>query len=140
VGINRDLVEDRLSFIARCVEALERLAAADRATFISDDIKTAAAESYLRRSLEAVFDIGRHLVAKSGYRQLASEYRSIARGLVEIGAVGPDLGEKLVNMAGYRNRLVHLYHEVTEDELYSILSSELDDLRRFVRAIRDYCG
>jgi len=59
---------------------------------------------------------------------------------VEIGAVGPDLGEKLVNMAGYRNRLVHLYHEVTEGKLHSILSSELDDLRRFVRAIRDYCG
>jgi len=110
----------------------------DRAAFASDDVRTAAAESYLRRSLEAVFDIGRHLVAKSGYRRLASEYKSIAKGLVEIGAVGGELGEKLVDMAGYRNRLVDLYDEVTADELYSILSSELEDFRRFVRAIRDY--
>ncbi len=138
MAVNRDLVEDRLTFIAKCVKALERLAAVDRAAFVSDDVRAAAAESYLRRSLEAVFDIGRHLVAKSGFRRLASEHKSIAKGLVEIGAVGGELGEKLVDMAGYRNRLVHLYDEVTADELYSILSSELEDFRRFVRAIRDY--
>ncbi len=32
---------------------------------LSDRRNPAAAESYLRRSLEAIFDIGRHILAKS---------------------------------------------------------------------------
>ncbi|WP_236608264.1 DUF86 domain-containing protein [Dictyoglomus thermophilum] len=34
------------------------------------------------------------------------EYKSIAKGLVEVGVADKDLGEKLVQMVGYRNRLV----------------------------------
>ncbi len=41
-------------------------------------------------------------------------------------------------MAGYRNRLVHMYNMVTEEELYEILQADLDDLREFVKQVRDY--
>jgi len=35
-----------------------------------------------------------------------------AKGLFELGIVDKDLEEKLIQMAGYRNRLVHMYHLV----------------------------
>jgi len=98
----------------------------------------AAAETFLRRSLEAVFDIGRHILAKTGHGELAQEYKSIARGLGALGAVSGSLAAKLVEMAGYRNRLVHLYWEVTADELYRILQDELDSFVSFVKEVMAY--
>jgi uncharacterized protein YutE (UPF0331/DUF86 family) len=98
----------------------------------------AAAETFLRRSLEAVFDIGRHILAKTGRGELAQEYKSIARGLGALGAVSGSLAAKLVEMAGYRNRLVHLYWEVTADELYRILQDELDSFVSFVKEVMAY--
>jgi uncharacterized protein YutE (UPF0331/DUF86 family) len=48
------------------------------------------------------------------------------------------LAAKLVEMAGYRNRLVHLYWEATADELYRILQDELDSFVSFAREVMGY--
>jgi len=41
-------------------------------------------------------------------------------------------------MAGYRNRLVHLYHNISEEELYDIVKEDLNDLKQFVICIETY--
>jgi uncharacterized protein YutE (UPF0331/DUF86 family) len=134
--INVILVEQRLGLISGYLKDLKRLASLPRDEFLSDSLKVAAAESFLRRSLEAVFDVGRHVLAKSGFIELAAEYKSIARGLADRRFIDQDLGKALVEMAGYRDRLVHLYSEIAGDELYSIIAGRLDDIGEFVRQIR----
>lgn len=101
---------------------------------MADKTRTGAAESYLRRSLEAIFDIGRHILAKSGAMDMAAEYKAIARGLAQKGVIDHKLGQKLVEMAGYRNRLVH----VTDEELHNIITEDLEDIKNFVRQVTAY--
>jgi uncharacterized protein YutE (UPF0331/DUF86 family) len=103
--------------------------------FLGDARNVAAAESFFRRALEAVFDIGRHLLSKSGHNDLAREYKSIARGLGSLGIVPEQFVTTLTQIAGYRNRLVHLYHEVIPEELYQIIIARRDHLRQFVAYI-----
>jgi len=43
--------------------------------------------------------------------------------------------KKLMEMAGYRNRIVHFYHEITNEELYAILQNDLKDIEQFVSEI-----
>lgn len=43
--------------------------------------------------------------------------------------------DELKKMARYRNRLVHLYWQIDAKELWSILTTRLDDLNQFVEAI-----
>ena len=38
-------------------------------------------------------------------------------------------------MARFRNMLVHIYWDVDDERVYTILHENLDDLRAFVRAI-----
>ncbi|NLG84238.1 MAG: DUF86 domain-containing protein [Firmicutes bacterium] len=132
------LVRQRLATIASYLKELERLARLPREEFLRDKDKAAAAESYLRRTLEAIFDLGRHILAKTGGIDLAGEYKAVARGLAQRKVVDEELGRKLVEMAGYRNRLVHLYHEVTDDELYGILSGDLGDIHAFIREVNEF--
>lgn len=137
--INRALIKERLAMIACSISRLEDLASESRDDFLApgSDLP-AVAESHLRRSLEAIFDIGRHVLAKTGHGALAQEYKSIARGLSQQGIVTPPLSHALVAMAGYRNRLVRFYHQITDEELYNIIRNHLDDLRAFVRVMRAY--
>lgn len=132
------LIEQRLVLLSGYLSELEKLAEIPSIDFLPDKIKSGAAESYLRRSLEAIFDVGRHLLAKSGFKDLAAEYKAIARGLHQIKAIDEALSQKLLEMAGYRNRLVHLYNEVTDEELYEILQNDLDDLKNFIKQIQNY--
>jgi uncharacterized protein YutE (UPF0331/DUF86 family) len=136
--LNLILVEQRIALVSGYLSELEKLAATPRQDFLADKVKTAAAESYLRRSLEAIFDAGRHILAKSGHADMAGEYKAIALGLVQQAVVDASLGPALLQMAGYRNRLVHLYNEISDDELYGILGSDLGDIRSFVRQIREF--
>jgi hypothetical protein len=66
-NLNTKLIQDRVGFVVGCVERLRHLSKLDRDDFLKGDTP-AIAESYLRRSLEAVFDIGRHIIFIMRYR------------------------------------------------------------------------
>jgi len=134
-------IEKGLSIIQEFIAELKRLFLMSEEEFLSDKRNPAAAESYLRRSLEAIFDIGRHILAKSyGFKGL--EYKDIANELGNKGVVEKDYSRILMKMAGYRNRMVHLYHEVSSEEIYDILKNHLSDIERFIseiaRFLEDY--
>jgi uncharacterized protein YutE (UPF0331/DUF86 family) len=129
--LQTDKIERNLSLIQEFLVELKRLALMTEDEFLSDRRNPAAAESYLRRSLEAVFDIGRHILAKSyGFKEL--EYKSIAIELGEKGIVNKEHAKTLIKMAGYRNRMVHLYHEISSEEIYEILKNHLSDIEKFI--------
>lgn len=135
-NLNIKLIEDRLGFIIESLVHLKRLGSLSEEEFLKGDTP-AATESYLRRSLEALFDIGRHIMAKTAGKGII-EYKEIANALGERGVVSKDLSTRLVEMAGYRNRLVHFYHKVTEQELCRIIRERLGDIEKFVEEIKDF--
>jgi uncharacterized protein YutE (UPF0331/DUF86 family) len=135
-NLNTKLIEDRLGFISKAVARLKRLSYLDERDFLDDD-SPAIAESYLRRSLEAIFDIGRHIIAKTAGKGIV-EYKEIAIALGDRGIITKQLAERLRLMAGYRNRLVHFYHEVNDKELYLITKSNLADIEGFVKELKTF--
>ncbi len=129
-----DKIEKNLSLIQDFLLELKGLSRMSEEEFLSDRRNAAAAESYLRRSLEAIFDIGRHILAK-GYGFKEIEYKKIAIELGDKGIVNKEYARTLLKMAGYRNRMVHLYNEITSKEIYGILAKHLHDIERFIPEI-----
>ena len=82
-----------------------------------------------------MFDVGRHILAK-GYGSGVSEYKEIALRLQEKAALTETEAELFTVLAGYRNRLVHFYHEVSAQELFEICSNQLGDLELIQNAYR----
>lgn len=135
-NLNIKLIEDRLGFINKAIVKMKKIASLSEEDFFSGDAP-AVAESYLRRSLEAMFDIGRHITAKTAGKGIV-EYKEIANALCENRIITKELSEKLKLMAGYRNRLVHFYHEVADKELFSILENNLPDMENFIKEIKAF--
>ena len=135
-NLNIKLIEDRLGFIIRSIARLKKLSWLDEQDFLKED-NSAIVESYLRRSLEAIFDIGRHIIAKTAGKGIV-QYKEIARALSQEGVITGDQSEKLILMAGYRNRLVHFYHEISDTELHAILNNNLSDMEDFVKEIKRF--
>ena len=104
---------------------------------MADRHKVAAAESYLRRSLEALFDIGRHILAKA-FAYPAMEYKEVAKGLFDKKILEAKEAELMREMAGYRNRMVHFYHEITPEELHQICLYHLDEIRLLTTEFRTH--
>ena len=135
-NLNTKLIEDRLGFINQAIVKLKKLSYLDEKAFLDGD-NPAIAESYLRRALEAIFDIARHIIAKTARKGLV-EYKEVAGALGEQGVISQGQAEKLRLIAGYRNRLVHFYHEIGDRELYLILTNNLSDIEDYVREIKAF--
>ena len=134
-NLNTTLITDRLSIIIESLAEMKILRKQSREEFFADKRNPRAAESYLRHSLEAIFDIGRHILAKTARRKTL-EYKEIAKILGKEKIVSSKLSERLIPMAGYRNRLTHFYYEITDEELYEIIEKALEDIEDFVKSIR----
>ncbi len=133
-SLNIARILELLRYLESCVHELKPFTTMAREEFFSDRRNPPFVESYLRRSLEVVFDIGRHILSKTyGFKEI--EYRAIAKELGKKGVVTLELSEELSKMAGYRNRMVHFYKEVTPEELYEIVVSDLKDFDRFAKEI-----
>jgi len=135
--ISKRIVGDRLHWIDKMVTEIGSLPLKSYDVFTEDSRNIWAAESCLRRTLEALFDIGRHILAK-GYGEGVTEYKEIARELGRRGVLSQDDVTLLHTLAGYRNRLVHFYHEVTTEELYRICKDELNDILVMKKAYIDW--
>jgi len=127
-AINPKVVAERAFWVFEMIEAVHDLHLEEKEAFLADRHKVAAAESYLRRSLEALFDIGRHILAKE-FAYPATEYREIAKGLLEKRVLEEKEADLMREMAGYRNRMVHFYHEITPEELHKICLYHVDEIK-----------
>ncbi len=58
----------------------------------------------------------------------------------EVGALDTDFSDDLRNMAKFRNRLVHLYWEVDDQQLYEILQNRLVDFKKFLDSLASFLG
>jgi uncharacterized protein YutE (UPF0331/DUF86 family) len=125
--IRPDIVAERAFWIRQMIDDIKTLPLQSMEEFFADKHHLAAAESYLRRCLEALLDLGRHILAK-GFGYPAVEYKEVAKALGEKGVLGSDGARLMVRMAGYRNRMVHFYHEIEHSELYEICRMHLQDI------------
>jgi uncharacterized protein YutE (UPF0331/DUF86 family) len=126
--IDHKVVAQRALWVHEMIAALHELPLGEKAAFLADRHKVAAAESYLRRSLDALFDLGRHILAKK-FAYPATEHKEIAKGLLEKKVLEVKEAELMREMAGYRNRMVHFYHEITPEELHEICLYHLNEIK-----------
>ena len=87
---------------------------------------------HLRWTLECLLDIGRHILAKSGLGK-PENYTEIIVELGTSGVIPAEFAAEIRGMAGYRNRLVHGYSEITPEEIHSLLTSRLGDFHEYIK-------
>ncbi len=125
--IRASVVTERVAWVRQMVSQATDLPLASLEIFIEDARNAGAAESFLRRGIEALLDIGRHILAK-GFAVAVTEYKEIGVQLVKHGVLGNEDGKRMRRIAGYRNRMVDFYNEVTTQELYLLITQHIDDL------------
>lgn len=82
-------------------------------------------------------DLGRPILAK-GFAVGVSEYKDIARKLGDQAVLGPHEGRLLETLAGYRNRLVHFYHDVSREEISDICRDNLVEVEMVLAAVKKW--
>jgi len=82
--------------------------------------------------MEAVLDIGNHLIADRGLG-VPDTFKGVFKTLADAGLIPDSLGGQLQLWAGFRNVLVHEYLGIDHGIVYDTLSNDLGTLEEFAR-------
>lgn len=138
IPINKKVIDERLFIMEGCLSRLKQMQPLSFEGFEKNKDNFAIAEHNLRRAIEASLEIGTHILSRlAGVKP--QTYKDIAVLLGEHNIIPLNFAkEKFEKIAGFRNRLIHFYPEVTSQEIYGIIKNDLNDLEEFCRYIVKY--
>lgn len=132
--VDKDIIQRKLAFIDLKLQNLETLKQIERGEFLASFQAVDSAKYNLQVCIEALIDVSNHVVAREHWGIPNTSAEAI-KLIVQHGVLGKDREVSLVQMVKFRNRIVHLYQEVDDSEIYRILHENLDDIKSFIQAI-----
>lgn len=134
---DEELVAKKLAFIETCLRELRQLA---RPAELSTDIREQRfVEHTLQLAVQAALDVASHIVSEERLGEPATN-RDLFDRLARAHWIPRELGDRISNMAGFRNILVHGYIDVDLLIILDVLANHLGDLDAYVGAIRTSSG
>jgi uncharacterized protein YutE (UPF0331/DUF86 family) len=125
--VKGEIIRRRLNRLDEYLAVLRRIRRYPQAQFISDPLLFGSAERFLQLSVEALCDMGSHLIVDRTLGSIET-YADIPRVLNQHQIVRDEQAEKWILMIGFRNILVHDYLEVDRGIVYEVLQNQLDDI------------
>ena len=116
---------------------LTKLKSLSEANFFENSLNSDSARLNLQYALEACLDLTNHLISRFGFRA-PKDYADSFKVLAENGVVSESFFENLRKMAKMRNRLVHLYWETDDKEIYNVIQNHLRDFDIFIKSVLDF--
>ena len=135
--VRPEVIRRRIEAVSENLEVLERLARYDEGEFLADPEHYGSAERFLQLALEALLDMGSHVIADVGLG-VVNQGRDIPRLFREHGYIDSALEEKWLRMIGFRNILVHAYLQLDRRHVYRVLRNDLDDIRALQRTFANF--
>ncbi len=99
-------------------------------SFLKDKVMIGGAKYYLQVSIECCLDVTNHIIASERFRA-PKDYADSFMIIEEEGLISGDQGQRLRQMAKFRNRLVHLYGEIDNAYVYEFIKKDIKDIEEF---------
>jgi uncharacterized protein YutE (UPF0331/DUF86 family) len=125
--VRAEVIRRRLNRLDEHIQVLTRLQRYSLEEFLADPERYGSAERFLHLAIEAVLDMGNHVVAEEGLG-VVNWYSDIPKILAEKGYLASGLRDSWIQMIGFRNTLVHEYVDIDRKIVYEVLHQGVGDL------------
>jgi uncharacterized protein YutE (UPF0331/DUF86 family) len=129
-----DRTRQKIQFIRDRLRQLEGIQALTYEDFLAQPFVLDGSLRALQVMIEAMLDIGSHIVAREGYG-MPHTYADIVTLLADNNIFTKEQANTYVTMVGFRNLIVHLYDEVDPEIVYKLITERLDGFRVFIAVI-----
>ena len=135
--VKKEILRKRLNKLDEYLVILRQLQRYTVDQFINDPEKYGSSERFLQLAIEAITDIGNHIIADEKLGTV-NWYSDIPKILEEKGYIGGEMREQWTRMIGFRNALVHEYVEIDRKIVFDILQNHLDEIEDLKRVFAQF--
>lgn len=132
--IDKKKIMDKIQLIEKNISKLKILSQLSLEEFTSDFRYFDSAKYNLQTAIEAMIDIGNHIISRKGLG-IPKTYGETFEILYKNGIIEKKEADIYKLMAKFRNRIFHFYDEVDDKEVYKIIINNLEDFESFIRSI-----
>ncbi|PIT98140.1 MAG: hypothetical protein COT71_02345 [Candidatus Andersenbacteria bacterium CG10_big_fil_rev_8_21_14_0_10_54_11] len=129
-ALDPDITKERLAKLEEVVEKLERERPSSAKELAKSDLLSDATLYRLQVGIEAIVDIGGHILAEV-FHQRTESYKDTIRELARVGIIPADFAEQNLPMTDFRNLVVHHYGTIDLAKVYDYLTEAPDIFRQF---------
>ncbi len=126
------IVKERIKKIEEAIGELKQLQKLSKQQFLKEKKIQYASMYAMIIGVEAICDIGNHLLSKY-FNRTAETYKDIILFLGECKVIPEDFSQKSAKMTDFRNILIHLYLKVDSEEVYKNLRKAPEEFSKFCR-------
>jgi len=135
--IKAEVLRKRLNKLDEYLAILRGLQKYSFDEFIADPQRYGSVERFLHLAIEAINDMGNHVVAELDLGEV-NWYSDIPALLARADHIDDSLQEKWIRMIGFRNTLVHEYIEIDRKIVHDVLRNSLGDLEELRRSFAQF--
>ncbi len=133
--INIEKLERFIQLIKENSIKLKEIIKKGKKEFINDYRNYNTALRLLQISIEAMIDIGNHIIARKSLGN-PKDYVDIFLILQKNNIIKKSDFEKFSKMVKFRNRIVHIYWDIELNQVYDIIKDNLSDFLIFINKIK----
>ena len=132
--MDREVVEQKLESLRRCLLRIETKCPSDAATLAADIDLQDIVSLNLSRAVQISVDIGAHLIAGMEVSPPDSMVQTFDL-LAQEGVLSNELASSLKKAVGFRNIAVHNYESINWNIVHSIVKYHLADFSEFAKIV-----
>lgn len=131
-----DRVTKIVSEARQALEVLEEMARLSAEAFVDDRDKVGNAKYTLIVAIEACLDLAHHVISTNDLR-MPEDYADAFSILAEEGILETEFADQLGAMARFRNRLVHIYWDIDDEQVHRYIREDVSDVSKFLDTLLD---
>ena len=135
--MDREVVEQKLESLRRCVQRIKTKCPADASELAADFDLQDIVTLNLSRAVQLSVDIGAHLIAGMAVPPPGTMGQTFDL-LAQEGVLGNELANRLKKSVGFRNIAVHNYESINWHIVHSIVKNHLGEFSEFAKAIVEW--
>lgn len=139
VKYQRDKVLKIVGEMKSALSLLRELGGMTREEFAGDAHRKSSAKYNFIVAIEGMVDLCNHLISQNDFR-VPDDYANAISLFFEQAGDNAELRDSLIRAVRFRNRLVHIYWEVGDDDLHAILKTGPAEITRFLQVLSGYLG
>lgn len=132
--MDREVVEQKLESLRRCLQRIETKCPADAETLVADLDLQDIVSLNLSRAVQLCVDIGAHLIAGMDVPPPDTMGQTFDL-LAQSGVLDTTLASRLKKAVGFRNIAVHSYETINWHIVHSIAKNHLTDFSAFAKVV-----
>lgn len=131
------IVGERIKKLEEAVGELKKLQRVPKERFLKDKTIQYAAMYAMILGIEAICDIGNHLLAYF-FNRPADTYKDIILTLGECEVIPKNFAQRSSKMTDFRNILIHLYLKVDPEEVYKNFQKAPEEFNKFAKYFLEF--